>query len=71
MSIHTFRIHIIIFTEFIHFLRKIHTLVLQTAWKTAEESFWTNIGKYTKINDDGAMIMPENTFRLSIAYKRT
>ena len=71
MSIHTFCFRLIIFTELIHFLHKICTLVLQTAWKTAEESFWTNIGKYTKINDDGAMIMPENTFRLSIAYKRT
>ena len=40
------------------------------AWKVAEESFWENIGKYTETTSDGTMIMPENTFRMSVAYKK-
>lgn len=39
------------------------------AWKKAEQAFWENIEKYTQTEAEGAMIMPENTFRLSIARK--
>merc|ERR1711871_830778 len=38
-------------------------------WKKAEAAFWSNIGKYTIEDSKGNMIMPQNTFRLTIAFK--
>ena len=39
------------------------------AWKKAEQAFWENIERYTQTDSAGNMIMPENTFRLSVARK--
>ena len=40
------------------------------AWSKAEKTFWENIDKYTLIEEGSCdMIMPENTFRMTIAKK--
>lgn len=39
------------------------------AWKKAEAAFWANAGKYTETLQDGSMILPYNTFRLTVARK--
>lgn len=39
-------------------------------WAKAKEAFWANIGKYTQVLENGEMIMPQNTFRLTLAKKR-
>ena len=39
------------------------------AWAKAKEAFWQNIGKYTEVNMHGELIMPQNTFRLTVATK--
>ena len=39
------------------------------AWNTAEGAFWKNIGKYTTTDEQGNMVMPSNTFRLTVAKK--
>jgi ubiquinone/menaquinone biosynthesis C-methylase UbiE len=42
----------------------------EEAWSKAEKTFWENIDKYTLIEEgSGDMIMPENTFRMTIAKK--
>lgn len=38
-------------------------------WKKAEAAFWENIGKYTEVLPGGDMVMPKNTFRLTVAKK--
>jgi len=38
-------------------------------WAVAEEAFWANIEKYTETDADGVMVMPHNTFRLTVAKK--
>jgi len=38
-------------------------------WAVAETAFWDNIGKYTVEDESGNMIMPENTFKLTVAKK--
>jgi len=38
-------------------------------WNKAESAFWANIGKYSAIHANGDMVMPENTFRLTVARK--
>lgn len=40
------------------------------AWNRAEKAFWENIDKYTAIESNGDMVMPQNTFRLTIAKKK-
>ena len=40
----------------------------EEAWKKAEAAFWKNIGKYAMMHEDH-MILPENTFRLTVAKK--
>ena len=55
---------------------KIGTLLLkdkidefgEAGWNKAEAAFWDNIGKYTT-EEDGEMVMPANTFRLTVAKK--
>lgn len=37
-------------------------------WAAAEEAFWKHAPKYTTI-EDGALVMPGNTFRLTVARK--
>ena len=37
-------------------------------WAKAEVAFWENIPKYT-ITENGEMVMPANTFRLTVAKK--
>lgn len=39
------------------------------AHEVAHKAFWANIGKYTTTGPDGAMIMPHNTFKLTVATK--
>lgn len=41
----------------------------EEGWRKAEEAFWANISKYTETAMDGSMVMPENTFRLTVARK--
>ena len=58
-----------------NFQFKVGTILLKDkldeldAWATAEAAFFANIDKYTHLNADGNMIMPENTFRLTTAKK--
>ena len=40
----------------------------EEGWNKAEAAFWDNIGKYTT-EEDGEMVMPANTFRLTVAKK--
>jgi hypothetical protein len=42
----------------------------EAGWHKAEAAFWANIGKYTVLDKNGDMVMPENTFRLTIAKKK-
>jgi SAM-dependent methyltransferase len=59
------------------FQLKVGTLLLKDkidsfgddGWRKAEEAFWGNIGKYTYVAGNGDMVMPQNTFRLTIAKK--
>ena len=40
----------------------------EEGWKTAREAYDANIAKYTEDND-GEMMMPNNTFRMTVAKK--
>lgn len=36
----------------------------------AEEAFWTNIGKYTNVDEDSSMLLGGNTFKLTVSTKQ-
>ena len=38
-------------------------------WRKAKEAFWMHVGKYTQVDANGEMVMPKNTFRLTLATK--
>lgn len=40
------------------------------AWKRAEVAFWKNAEKYATVQDSGDLVMPGNSFRLTISKKR-
>lgn len=41
----------------------------EEGWRKAKEAFWANIGKYTEKAFDGSLVLPQNTFRLTVARK--
>mmetsp|Transcript_57021 Transcript_57021/g.123418 ORF Transcript_57021/g.123418 Transcript_57021/m.123418 type:complete len:273 (-) Transcript_57021:19-837(-) len=41
----------------------------QNAWDVARDAFWKNIEKYSEKNSEGEMILPHNTFTLTVASK--
>lgn len=38
-------------------------------WKRAHEAFWSNVGSYSTIDENGDLIISKNTFRLTVAKK--
>jgi len=38
-------------------------------WKRAHESFWSNVGSYSTVDENGDLIISKNTFRLTVAKK--
>lgn len=42
----------------------------EEGWAKAREAFQANIGKYSETNDEGEMVLPNNTFRMTVATKK-